>query len=40
MAKMHKENSSVMNYIASIHDKLGNGFGASLYTFKKIKRDF
>ena len=36
MAKVRKEMQCVMDYIAQIHDKLGNGYGGYSYVFKKI----
>ena len=36
IGKMRKEMQCVMDYIAQTHDKLGNGFSAYLYTFKRI----
>lgn len=36
IAKVHKESTCMMEFLANIHDKLGNGFAAYLYVMKKI----
>ena len=36
ISKVHREMQDVMEFIAQMHDKLGNGFAALLHAFKKI----
>ena len=36
ISKVHREMQDVMEFIAQMHDKLGNGFAALLHAFKKM----
>ena len=36
IAKVHKDNSDVFEFLAQIHDKLGNGFTAYLFVMKRM----